>query len=483
MGDTLTALDATFLELEQRDEGALMSIGGAMVFDPPPGQTAPRLERLQARLAHRLAGLPRYSERLSSPRVGGLSWPRWVEDPDFDVDNHITRAAVSAPGGDAELCDWTAEFFSHPLDRMRPLWQIVLLEGLEDGRWALVQKTHHCLVDGVGSVDVLQLMLDREPRARATHTPHSVPAPASHAWSSLTEHAPGAVVQATAAGAHAAQAGLNAAAHPRDAWTRSRGLAELLVRDEIIGAPHTSLNVPIAQGRSFAVVRTSLVELREIAHQLRGSVNDAVLAACASGLRELLLERGEEPPARGLRAMVPVNLREASERLALGNRVSSLFVELPVAEASALVRFRLIASETRRLKSSELAVGADTFIELAALAPPVLHATLARSAYATRLFNLTITNVPGPQQPMFALGARLREVLPFVPLAAAHSVGIAVFSYDGVLTFGVSADRAATPDLNVLIGGIEQGLDELRDLRAVRTRKPTRNLSSPETRI
>jgi diacylglycerol O-acyltransferase / wax synthase len=473
MGDRLTALDATFLELEQRDEGALMSIGGAMVFDPLPGEKPPQLEQLQARLAHRLAGLPRYSKRLSSPRVGGLSWPQWVEDPDFDIGNHITRATLSAPGGDTELCEWTAEFLSHPLDRMRPLWQIVLLEGLEHGRWALIQKTHHCLVDGVGSVDVLQVMLDREPQPWTSRPTRAAQAPVgkgSRAWSSLAEHAPPALAQVTTTGAHAAQAGLHAASHPRDAWIRSRGLAELLVRDEIIGAPHTSLNVPIGQGRRFAVVRASLAELREIAHQLRGSVNDAVLAACASGLRELLLERDEELPARGLRAMVPVNLREASERLALGNRVSSLFVELPVAEPSALVRFRLIAGETRRLKSSELAVGADTFIELAALAPPVLHATLARSAYATRLFNLTITNVPGPQQPMFALGARMRDVLPFVPLAAAHSVGIAVFSYDGALTFGVGADRASTPDLDVLVAGIAHGLDELRDLRAARTR-------------
>lgn len=159
-----------------------------------------------------------------------------------------------------------------------------------------------------------------------------------------------------------------------------------------------------------------------------------------------------------------MNLREASERLALGNRVSSLFVELPIAEPVARVRFDRIARTTRELKGSTLPVGTDTFIELAALAPPVVHAALARTTYATRLFNLTITNVPGPRQPMYAHGARLREVLPFVPLAAAHAVGVAVFSYDGVLNFGLSADRASTPDLAVLVGGIERGIEELRDL-------------------
>jgi WS/DGAT/MGAT family acyltransferase len=190
-------------------------------------------------------------------------------------------------------------------------------------------------------------------------------------------------------------------------------------------------------------------------------VNDAVLAACTAGLRRFFLERGEEPPARGLRAMVPMNLRDASERLALGNRISSLFVELPVAEPVAEVRYRKIAEATARLKSSGAAIGASTMLELAALAPPVVHALLARSLYATRLFNVTITNVPGPQVPLFALGARLREVYPVVPLAAEHAVGIAAFSYNGRLTFGVIADRESTPDLPVLACGISDGIDEL----------------------
>ena len=210
--------------------------------------------------------------------------------------------------------------------------------------------------------------------------------------------------------------------------------------------------------------RFTLDELRQIAHKLGGSVNDVVLAACTSGLRELLLERDEGLPARGLRAMVPVNVREASERLALGNKVSSLFVQLPVAEPVPLVRFKQIARTTRRLKSSDLPAGAETFIELAGLAPPLLHAALARSTYATRLFNVTITNVPGPQRPMHALGARMREVLPFVPLAAAHAAGIAVFSYDGLVTFGISADRESMPDLDVLIRGIEEGIEDLSAL-------------------
>jgi diacylglycerol O-acyltransferase len=461
---TLSALDATFLELEQRDGGALMSIGGAMIFDPRRDGTVPTLDEVRASLGERLAALPRYSQRLSSPRVGGLAWPQWVDDPSFDIRSHVGHAALPAPGGEAELCEWIAEFFSHPLDRARPLWSTILLGGLEHGRWALVQKTHHCLVDGVGSVDVLALMLDREPHPWATSrrppSERAQPGP----WSALAAHAPQPLAQAGAAGARATRGGIDAVLHPRDAFARARGLVELLVHDEIVAAPGCSLNVPTGQGRSFAVVRARLDELKQIAHELGGSVNDAVLAACTSGLRTLLLQRGEHPPARGLRAMVPVNLRAASERLALGNKVSSLFVNLPVAEPVALVRFKSIASSTRRLKESTMPAGVDAFIDLAALTPPVLHAALARSAYATRLFNITITNIPGPQEPMFSLGARMRELLPFVPLAAQHAAGVAVFSYDGLLTFGISADRAAVPDLEVLAGAICDGLDELRAL-------------------
>jgi WS/DGAT/MGAT family acyltransferase len=467
MADTLTALDATFLELEQRDQGALMSIGGAMIFDPRKDGQGPSLEEVQEAAERVLGALPRYTQRLSSSRVGGLSWPHWVDDESFDIGNHVGHARLPEPGGDADLYEWMAEFFSHPLDRARPLWKTALVDGLPRGRWAMVNKTHHCLVDGVGSVGVLEATLDAEPSqlgGRLHHPALSSRPTQAGIWESVATHAPQPVAQATATGVHAARAGLHAALHPGEILVRSRGLAELLVRDEIKGAPRTSLNVPIGQGRRFAAIRVPLADLKQIADPLGGSINDAVLAACASGLRELLLERGERLPAHGLRAMVPVNLREASERLALGNKVSSLFVELPVAEPVAGVRFDRIVRATRRLKGSALPVGTDTLIEMAALAPPVLHAALARTTYATRLFNLTITNVPGPRQPMYAHGARLREVLPFVPLAAAHAVGIAVFSYDGLLAFGLSADRASTPDLAVLAEGIERGIDELRGL-------------------
>ncbi len=467
MADPLTPLDATFLELEQMDEGATMHIGGVMVFDPLPGGAVPSLAAVRTDIASRLTLLPRYCERLSSERTGGLSWPNWQDDPKFDIANHVHHAALPTPGRDEELCEWAADFFSHRLDRTRPLWEMVLVEGLEHGRWALATKTHHCLVDGVGSVDVAHLLLDPEPPA-----PQQASGEPGSRWQALLAHSPEAVAGLTSTAAGVTAAGVRAALHPREALEKARSVAELIVRDELIGAPHTSLNIPIGATRRFEIVRASLPELKAIGREYGGSVNDVVLAACTAGLRRLLLSRHETPPPQWLRAMVPMNVRDASEKLALGNRISSLFVELPVAEPDALARLRRVVENTRRLKASSAALGADTMLDLAALAPPVLHAAIAHSLYATRLFNLTITNVPGPRDPLYAFGAPLREIHPIVPLAAEHAVGIAVISYDGGVVLGLGADRDSTPDLHVLAEGVQEGFDELSRLTS--SKEPSR---------
>lgn len=463
MPDQLSALDATFLELEQSDEGATMHIGGVMVFDPLPDGSVPTIEALRASIGARLASLPRYSQRLSCERTGGLSWPHWLDDHRFDIRGHVHRAALPAPGGPEELCEWAGEFFSHRLDRTRPLWEMALVEGLADGRWALASKTHHALVDGVGSVGVVQVLLDTTPEAGAAESrpfdgpdaPWEVPAPSQ----------PGSLPGALGTIARTAGSAAHAVAHPLEALDRSRSLVKLLLDSEVTPSPHTTLNVPIGATRRFEVVDAGdLSELKAIGHELEASVNDVLLAACTAGVRALMLSRGERPPTVGVRAMVPMNVRADAERLALGNRISSLFVALPVGIEDGLKRLRTITASTRRLKSTNAALGAATMLDLAALAPPVLHSLIARSLYATRLFNITITNVPGPQFPLYTLGARLREVYPLVPLAAEHAVGIAIFSYDGKVTIGVSADRDSCPDLDVLVEGVASELAGLRAL-------------------
>jgi len=481
MSDQLTALDATFLELEQLDEGATMHIGGVMVFDPLPDASVPELEAMCTEVASRLTLLPRYAQRLSSERTGGLSWPHWEDDPRFDIHNHMHRAALPAPGGDGELCEWAADFFSHRLDRTRPLWEMALIEGLEHGRWALATKTHHCLVDGVGSVGVAQLLLDAEPSPPPSTFAKPEADEPDPLWRALIPHPQGAVADLARTGAHVAAAGAHAALHPRETLEKSRSLAEVIVRDELVAAPQSSFNVPTGATRRFEIVRVSLPELKAIGRELGGSVNDVLLAACTAGLRQLQLSRSESPPPEGLRAMVPMNLRGGSEELALGNRVSSLFVELPVAEPDASARLRKVVERTSRLKSSGAAVGTTAMMDIAALAPPLLHSLIARSMYARRLFNVTITNVPGPRIPLYAFGAPLREIHPLVPLAAEHSVGIAIFSYNGRIVLGLAADCDSTPDLHVLAEGVEEGFSELRELLSPKAPRPSAKAKSTKS--
>lgn len=458
MAERLTALDATFLELEDLDDGALMSIGGAMVFEALERGGPPTLDELRARVHARLRTLPRYTQRLSSPHVPAWSWPHWIDDDRFDLVNHIAHVALPAPGSDDQLCDWVAEFFSHPLDRTRPLWEIVLVEGLAEGRWAIGIKVHHCLIDGIGSVAMTDALLDAERHPGTDPVPVDGAAPSTPpSWL----RAPEAIVQATAAGMRAASAGVRAALHPTEAFERSLAVAGL-VREELSGAPQTSLNVPIGSSRRYAAVRVPLGELKAVRRELGGSVNDVILSACAGGLRRLLESRGEALPRRGLRTMVPMNVRDITAAESLGNKVTSLFVDLPVREPDPVKRLRSIVAATGHLKRSGGSAEADALLDVAALAPPVVvHAALARTAFSRRLFNLTITNVPGRQQPLYAFGAQLHEVLPVVPLAAEHAVGIAVFSYNGAVTFGISGDCSTTPDLEVLAYGIETELDAL----------------------
>jgi WS/DGAT/MGAT family acyltransferase len=487
MTEHLTALDATFLELEQVDESAHMHIGAILVFDPRPDGTVPSCEELREHLAGRLGALPRYQQRLSTPHTGGLAWPAWEDDRGFDIDKHVTRAALPAPGGDQELRAWASGFFSQRLDRRRPLWEMALVEDLAGGRWALATKTHHCMVDGVGSVDVGHLILDTTPdppTAARSSSPRgdSLGDARSSVYAERTPHAPlrfpsgplGRVSRAwsrllpTDALVHTAHAGVHSVLHPRESLHKARAALAMIVREELMPAPRTSLNEAIGTRRRFEVLSSSLADLKEIKSVLGGTVNDVALAITASGLRALLLSRGEVPPEQGLRAMVPMNVRQASEHLALGNKISSLFLDLPVAEPDALIRYRETSARSGALKSDgRQAEGTAAVIELTSLAPPVIHAALAQALYATRLFNITITNVPGPQQTLYAFGASLREIHPLVPLAAEHSVGVALISYDGSVFFGVVADPDVVPDLDVLLRGIGDSLEELRAISRV----------------
>jgi WS/DGAT/MGAT family acyltransferase len=263
-----------------------------------------------------------------------------------------------------------------------------------------------------------------------------------------------------------ARAGLSAATHPLEVLARTRAVVDVLIRDELIAAPMTSLNQPIGGTRRYGAVRVPISRLDAIRRALGGTINDVVLAVSSGGLRRLLLSRGEELPAAGLRGQIPVNIRSASDKLALGNRLTSLYVHLPVNEPDPRRRYERVLSEADHRKHGSQGVGSKTIIDITNHAPPALHAILAQSLFDVRLFNITITNVPASPETQYAFGAPLREVLPLVPLFARHAIGIAAVSYDGQMVFGLNADRGTVPDLDVLEDGLRESLAELEALVA-----------------
>ena len=354
--------------------------------------------------------------------------------------------AGASQGGDSELHEWLADFWSHRLDRGRPLWEMTLVDGLEGGGWMLATKTHHAMVDGVGSVDIGHILLDAE----ANPGPRTPAEPGRGSERDTgAPHLPGWLPPVIAA--RIARAAIDTALHPRrlkHAGEAAVAMSEVLWQDEIMAARHSTLNVPISTTRRFASVAFELAEVKEIKRVLGGTINDVVLAVATGALRRLLAHRGEELD-RPLRAMVPVNLR-GEDHESLGNQVTSLFVELPMAATETRDRYEQTRAAATELKSGTAALGGSTIVLVAGAAPPLLHESIARTLFAPRLFNLTITNVPGPQLRLYALGARMRRILPLVPLFADHTVGMAIVSYDGELVFGINADYAATPDLDVL---------------------------------
>lgn len=438
--ERLSTLDAAFLEMEDAVPGAHMHLGAVLLLGPVPGRGGPpRVEELRELLAARLPELPRFDQRLSSPRADGLRRPHWVVDHFLRIDHHVRRAALPDPGGQAELEAWCGEFFSQPLDRAHPLWEAVLVERLPAGRSALAVKIHHCLADGMGSIALADLVADRAPGAALRRPPAAGPAEGGH-------RRPAATVAL-------AEDAARLALHPDRALAAARGVAEML-RDGLLGPTETAISGPVGRQRSFTTIDVPLGELREIERQLGGTVNDAVLAIVGGGLRRLLRHRGDALPEEGICAMVPVDVRDPAAGSA-GNRISSLFVPLPVAVDGPEARHAAIraATATRKRGGQSSAVGA--LVALSGLAPPVLHQALVRLAITPRLFRLTVTNVRGPRARMTVLGAPVRAVQPFVPLGPDHRVGVALITYAGRATFGIVADADAIPDVDVLAAGMQ----------------------------
>jgi WS/DGAT/MGAT family acyltransferase len=454
---TMSPLDASFLHIE--DAVTHMHIGSVGIFEGP----APDRGEVTAAVARRLPQVPRYRQKVRFVPLA-LGRPTWVDDPHFNLEYHVRRTALPRPGGDEELRKLVGRVMSQQLDRDKPLWEMWVVEGLEDGRWALISKTHHCMVDGVSATDLLSVILsqEREPEDDELEPwhPASEPGAASLVAHSLTLRA--------ASPYEAMRTVMAAARGPRrlatQAVTTTRGLANFRSLLSPTAAAST-LNGPIGPHRRWNWTRARLSDVKQIRQGHEATINDVVLAAITNGFRELLLSRGEPVEGRIIRTLVPVSVRAKDEKGVYDNKVSAMFAELPVGIEDPVDRLEALHAQMQDLKSSGQAVAAERLTALSGFAPAVLLALAGR--VGTRLpqsaVNTVTTNVPGPQQPLYLAGRRMLEAFPFVPLGGHVRIGIAIFSYDGGINFGVTGDFDTAPDIDVVCAGIEHGMAELLD--------------------
>jgi WS/DGAT/MGAT family acyltransferase len=457
MGDSdrLTGLDSSFLHLER--DGAHMHVAGCAVFAGKPPSHQELIEAIESRLHL----VPRYRQRLAFVPFG-QGRPVWVDDPHFNPAYHVRHTALPSPGGEDELRRLTGRVFSQGLDRSKPLWELWLVEGLSEDRFAILSKTHHALVDGISGVDIITVLFDTAP------DPMPV-APPEHAWvpkplpndaqllaDALLERA--TVPQEFARGIRAVLRG------PRTVLTR---LGSALVGVGAMAwaglqpAPPSMFNVPIGPHRRFTWVRGDLNQFKAIKNELGGTVNDVVLAVVAGALGRYMRLYDEPTDGVELRAMIPMSTRADVERGALGNQVTAMWAHLPVGITDPVKRLSTISAQMREVKESGQAVGAEVLTALSGFAPPTIVSQAARLAARQRLFNLVVTNVPGPQIPLYLLGRELESIFPMVPLSSNTALGIAIMSYNGQLNFGLTADYDSLAGVELLADELRSSIEEL----------------------
>jgi WS/DGAT/MGAT family acyltransferase len=452
--DRLTPLDVSFLYLESPTTA--MHVGSVAVFSVPDEQ-AFDYEALCDLVAARISLQPRYRQKVRWV-PGHLANPVWVDDEDFDIAYHVRRSALPRPGSDDQLRELIGRVQSRALDRDRPLWELYLVEGLASAdtgrpRFAIMTKVHHAVVGEVG-VDIASLLLDETPQPRTVPddgwSPHREPSPA--------ELVVGAVVDNLRRPTQVLDTLRSEVTDVRAAATRVLGAAGGVlsaVRKSLQPAPPSPLNVNVGEQRRFGMAATDLEDYRRVRKAHGGTVNDVVLATVAGALRIWLLTRGESVTgATTLRALVPVSVSDG---------LSALFVDLPVGEASPIVRLHRVSYATKAHQESGRSISAETIRSLSGFAPPTIHSAAARlgARMTRRLFNVVVTNVPGPQQPMYAGGAQLLACYPVVPLGQDQALTIGLTSYNGGVFYGLNVDRDAMPDVDVLAQCIEESLGEL----------------------
>jgi WS/DGAT/MGAT family acyltransferase len=454
--DRLNPLDAAFIDAEDADPHTSMAIASIAVFEGP----APTHEEVLAYLAGRLPLVPRYRQKLR-PVPFRLGRPVWVDDPDFDLRYHVRRTALPAPGGDQQLADLMARVMSQRLDRDHPLWEYWFVEGLAEGHWALISKVHHCMVDGVSGTDLYRVIFDFSPEP----TPPKVDDRVAGAEPSPVELVARAMLDAVVLPVREALALGGAVADPlgavRQAAETARGLAKLT--PALWPATGSSLSGHIGRQRRYTWSRASLQEVKTIKRALGGTVNDVVLAAISGGFRALLLARGEQPGPHMVRSLVPVSLRAPGEESLYDNRVSALLADLPVHIADPVERLTAVRAELAALKQSNEATLGEALSTVGRYTPFPLASGSLRLVFGLpqRDIVTVTTNVPGPRQPLYGMGRRIVEIIPYVPIATTVRTGVSIFTYCDHVTFGITGDFTAVPDIDVLARGIEDGLADL----------------------
>jgi diacylglycerol O-acyltransferase len=461
--DRLTALDASFLELES--ESVHMHVGSVGIFDPAPAADTTEGVDFDLILRQIEAGLlraPRFRQKLDTAPITGH--PVWVDDEHFNLLYHVRHTALPLPGDDRQLKRLVGRIMSEKLDRTKPMWEMWIVEGLESGHIALISKIHHCLIDGVSGVDLLSSFMGVTESHSATASEHRwMPRPppsgaqmvVDEAWRRAT--LPGKVAGGL----------LRALGRPtesfREASHNVTGFSESLSK-AFSPASETPLNLPIGPHRRFDWTRFDLGVVREIKSKLGGTVNDVVLACVAGAVRKFMLERGFDVDDIDFRVFIPVSTRKESQRGKLGNRVSMVVASLPVGEPDARKRLQQITTETRRIKESGQVEGNEAFEEIGDWTSTGLITSMAKLAASRRTFNLVVTNVPGPPMAVYLNGARLLESYPLVPLYENQALGIALFSYDGGLYWGFNSCWDRMPELHDFIIAIEHEFEGLRKL-------------------
>jgi WS/DGAT/MGAT family acyltransferase len=465
-GDRLSAVDASFLAQERANSH--MHVGAVLIFEGP----APAYEDFLNHIRSRLHLVPRYRHKLAFPPLE-TGRPVWVDDRSFNLEYHVRHTALPSPGSEEQLRALAARIHSQRLDRAKPLWETWLVQGLERGRFAMISKSHHALVDGISGVDLMTVLFDATPVPQLA--PHE-----GEPWTAAPE--PGSL-QLAARGVRGlvrlplelASGALSAALHPAESLETVKEALEGIGEVAWAGlnpAPETPLNVPIGPHRRLAFVRNDLNDLKLVKNTLGGTVNDVVLAVVAGGLRTWLRSRGVRTEGLELRALVPVSVRAKHQHHELGNRIVVMRGPLPVYVQDPIARLRVVREAMDGLKDSKQAVGAEVITGLEALAPPTILAQASRLQFSTRLFNLLVTNVPGPQFPLYVLGRELEDLFPIAFLPENQSLAIAVMSYNGRMDFGLLGDYDAMDDLEVLGEALRASLEELVD--AAGGRKPRR---------